>query len=302
MIGTLNLQQFLTPGEREMGGIELSQGERTLLTAPLVELLRPGLGKLAAFREQVTELLIAYGELQDLDFLEQLPNITQARLLTPRLGDIAGLRFLHKLTNLSVERPNYRLDVLEELSELEELYLDDWRAGAASILRLSKLRKIGIQKYGYPTLEPAHAWTALQELWLNAGKLEDLRGIPPSLRKLRLTCQRKLNSLSALAACGNLEEVYLQSCRQVESLAGLEGCSRLRVLSLVQCGRIESLAPLEGLPIEFLALADETTVDEAETLYHLPRLKRLIVVRSAGVDEKRLLQAVPDCEIQITKR
>lgn len=302
VIGTPDLQQHLASGGRDIGGIELIEGEQTVLRGSLEELTRPGLGRLAEFRGQVTDLLIAYVELQDLAFLEQLPNIIRARLLTPQLGDATGLRFLSKLTHLSIERPSYRLEVLGELLGLEELYLDDWRPGAASIFRLSKLRQVGIQKYAFRTMEPAHSWAELRELWLNAGKLEDLRGIPTNVRKIRLTCQRNLASLSALAVCGNLEEVYLQSCRQIEALYGLEGCSRLRVLSLAQCGRIESLAPIAGLPIEFLFLADGTTVDHTEALYHLPRLKRLIIVRSAGADERRLRQVVPDCEIQITKR
>jgi hypothetical protein len=269
------------------------------------DLLQPRMGTLSPHLHKVTELVVGYTDLPNLDFLVWLPNITHVRILTPSVKNISGLRYLEKLESLAINRPTCRMDVLGELESLKILYLDDWRPGASSIFRLRGLVKVGLQKIACPNLLAMSGWSLLEELWLNAGRLEDLTGIPRNIRRLRLTSLRKLSSLQPLLVCSQLEDLRLESCRGVNTLHGLEPCYRLKTLSIVRGDVLQCLEPLRDLrDLEYLVIADGTCVEgnRVDVLYALPGLKTLIISKRSGVEIDKLLRTAPHCDVRLTAR
>jgi hypothetical protein len=264
---------------------------------------------LSPYLEQIDEVVVGYvpaGQEVPLHFLRFLPCVSSVWIVTDQVQDLSELRFLPRLRDLAIDRPKCRMDVLGELVSLEVLYLDDWRPGAESIFRLPGLVKLGVQRFGRPDLKAMSGWTKLRELWLNAGPLMDLSGLPASIEKLRLTSLRKLGSLSALGLCPRLSDLRMESCRSLKSLAGLEHCERLGVLSISRSGPLDDLRPLRGLAgLRYVVLADGTvlgTTEDVAALYSLRNLHNLIIPRLSGVDPARIRQSSPDCDVRLTKR
>lgn len=295
----------LTVGSTKLGPefsdtVQLSDGGDIVQQLPPSEMLQPRLGRVSPYLLKIDEVVVGFVDLKDIDFLELLPNVTSVWILTPTVKDIQGLRYLAHIESLAIDRPTCRMDVLGELGSLKELYIDDWRPGAHSIFRLRNLTKVGIQKFGHPDLSGMSNWLSLNELWINAGKLEDLSGIPTSIRRLRLTTLKKLESLRPLSVCHQLEELLLDCCRGVASLNGLDHCLRLKLLSIARGGNIESLEPIKNLRrLEYVFLAGGTKVQSSSisALYSLPNLAKLIIAKQSGLEKDKVLEAAPNCEI-----
>lgn len=258
----------------------------------------------APYLDQVDEVVVGWVNQPDLAFLQSFPNVTDVWIITSTVKNLDGLLYLKNLRSFAIDRPTCRMDVLGELSSLRKIYLDDWRPGAKSIFRLKNLVKVGIQKYGYPNLQEMSHWTKLEELWLNAGKLETLDGIPSNLKKLRLTSLRKFYSISELSNCLQLEGFALSGCRKVNSLEGLENCLQLKGIGITKGGIIESLEPLRGLKnLEFIAIADGTNYQGhgVDVLYELPKLQRVVITKKSGVEKEKILKVAPNCKIILAR-
>jgi Leucine-rich repeat (LRR) protein len=284
--------------------IELSDAEDVIRRFSISEISRPRLGEIADHLDAIDEVIVGFVEQPNIDFLRFLPNVTNIWILSPYVKDIGGLRYLTNIKNVAIDRPTCRMDVLGELSSLEYLYIDDWRPGANSIFRLKNLVKVGIQKFASTNLQEMSNWRRLSELWINAGRLEDLHGIPNTIERLRLTNLRKLDSLLPLNTCPKLEDLRLSGCRKVRSLNGVERCFQLRVLSVAKGGTIESLEPLRNLKnLEYVLIGEGTPVNKVgiDVLYDLPKLKRLIIPKQSGLEKDILLRRVPGCEITLTR-
>lgn len=248
----------------------------------------------------VNEVIVGYNARQELDFLREMPNVERVEIRTPTIVDLNGLTTLQRLRVLAIYRPTCRMETLGNLSSLEDLYLDGWRPGAESVFGLLNLRKLGIQRFPFPDLDGMSAFRRLEELWLNAGRLESLWGIPHSIRSLRITSNRKLSSLLPLQGCGNLVDLRLESVRQVSSLVGVEPCP-LVILVLIGIGLLADLQPLTGkTTMEFLTLSEGTldASSDIEALYSLVQLRNLFIPRKASLDIQRLRRAAPSINVR----
>jgi hypothetical protein len=299
----------LTVGSRYLGeqatdlrALELSEGSEIVGLFDIAELSKPGLGMLADYVDRIHEVVVAFSEQPNVDFLRSLPDVIDVWVMTSSVKDLSGLRFCAQIRKLALERLVARLDPIGELNSLEELFIDAWPRGADSIFRLANLRKVGIQKYGHTDLEKMAVWRNLQELWLHRGRVQSLQGIPASIKSLRLTNLKDLESVRPLSNCPNLENLDLDACRKIQTLEGLESCFHLKSLSVIKGGTIASLEPLRGLrELHHVFLADGTKVspDGVEALYHLPSLGKLIITKSSKLDKDRLLAGCRGCEVRL---
>lgn len=291
-------------GKEQPDIAKLSDAQGLVQQIPLSEISSLDIEGFSPYLSQIDEVVVGFFDQPDMDFLQFLPNVTKVWIISPMVKDINGLRHLSNLRSLAIDRPTCRMDVLGELGSLDDLYIDDWRPGAKSIFRLKGLVKVGIQKFGCSSLQDMSDWMALKELWINAGRLEDLRGIPVTIKKLRLSNLRKLQSLLPLSTCSQLEDLRLESCRKVNSLKGIEQCYELRILSVSKGGAIGSLEPLRNLKgIEQVLLAGGTEVGDVgiDALYNLPKLRRIIIPERSGLEKDRVLEVAPNCDIRIVK-
>lgn len=268
-------------------------GNRTVIGADVPEHLR----------DSVTDVLVGYNRMESLDVLRCLPNTRSVEIRTPWIRDLSALRELENLENLAINRPRCRMDFLGELTNLRDLYLDDWRPGASSIFKLEKLQRLGIQKFQLRDLREMSGFTQLRELWLNAGRLASLDGIPPSLHRLRITCNRFLTSLGPLTACQELSDLRMESVRGVRSLEGLQAAP-LTLLSLSRVGALDTLEPLRGkATLDYVVLVCGTLEigSQIDALYSLPNLRKLIISRKADLDEARLRASSANVDLRLSR-
>jgi len=255
------------------------------------------------YLRRVDSVVVGFTTLSNMDFLSHLPNVLDVKIMTSNMKDISGLRYLKQLKVLSLERPTYRMDLLGDLQSLEKVYLDDWRPGAKSIFRLDNLIKLGVQKFAEIDLSGMSGWQQLKELWLNAGRLQNLNGIPSSLTNLRLTNLRKLSSIFSISTCQTLQDLRLQGCRGLNSLEGIHNCTNLEILSITQVGVIDSLEPLRNLKkLKYLVFTYDVELkdlESIETIYALQNLEKLIISKKSNINREKMAEATQGCEIII---
>jgi hypothetical protein len=265
------------------------------------ERLQPGNREWESWSSRVEEVVVGYGPHPDLDFLRHFPSARKVTIRTPSVKDLGGLRYLKHLRELAINRPTARFDVLGELTSLEDLYLDGWRPGAESIFDLYQLRKLGIQKFGLPDLSRMEKFTRLESLWLNAGKLVSLTGIPNSVRELEVYTNRNLDSLVPLRGCPRLRGVNFESVRLLHSLEGLEA-SPLEQLRLFKTGMLEAFEALAGkdsLTWIFLGSDCVSKSTDFEAFYTLRNLASVSLPSDAPLDVDRLKRAAPAVEVRL---
>lgn len=278
-------------------------GEVVIASNPITTLYNPRSAFLRQYAEAIIDVEIGFNDvLSDIDFLQHLPNVRRVWVLTSDIKDITGLRYLNHLTNLAVDRPTCRMDVLGELSQLEELSLDDWRPGAATMFRLSRLETLLLRRFPYKDVQNLRHMNRLRTLWLTHGALETLTGLPSRVRELELAGLRKLRSIEQLSQVPSLERLIIQSCRSLTSIAGVETSASLKTLSVFDCNTVlESLRPIRNLPtLTYLVLTGFRGISQPDSSVfdQMHQLEMLIISRKLGVPLERLTRALPTTEIR----
>lgn len=252
------------------------------------------LGPISNVLDQINELEIGYFEGRSIDFVRYFPNLESVAIKTSFVDSVSPLQQLSKLKRLSLERIKYPIQVVGTLQSLEELYLDNWYKGASSIFELRDLKKLGIQKYGFPDFQKAAEWTQLENLWLNAGKLENLQGISRSITRLRLTSLRKLSNINSLSDCKKLEDLRIQGCKQLNTLKGIEGCKNLKALTIANVGELEDIDPIADLEnLEYLYISRSVKIRKSnvEVFNRLSKLNTLIITKTSGLTHPEMFEA-----------
>lgn len=189
---------------------------------------------------QLRSLSIGIFDLKSLDFLQELPATLETLFLggtrskKPDLGVIA--RF-DNLRELSIEGQHKNIEVLSELTTLEDL----------------TLRSITTRNLDYVA--------PLSNLWsfdLKLGGITDISALSNlhSLKYLEAWQVRGLANLEVIASLSCLQNLFLQSLPKVEKLPPLDQCSRLRRIVLENMKGLQDLSPLEHAPSleEFLLI------------------------------------------------
>lgn len=288
-------------GDSSMEMVQLFDEERVVEEIPLSS-TDTWTAALSNYQSKITEVVVGFVNQRDVEFLRFLPEVTYVWILSPHVKNLEGLAYLDRIKTLRIERSSAKMGVLGKLTTLEDVYIDKWRPGAESLFNLPNLTRVAIQKFGFPSLEGMAHWTHLRELWMNGGPLERLDGIPSSVKELELSNLKNLRSLLPLSSCPHLQKLRLEKCRGVSSLDGIQQCTELRILSIVRGGTIENLHPLRPLKqLVHIFMADGTLVlnNGVDALYSLPNLRHLIISKHSGVEPEKVLQASPNCQVNL---
>jgi hypothetical protein len=181
-----------------------------------------------------------YNSLQSLDGLRHLPDDLDDLTIgwTRRSLDLSGLRRFQNLRTLFLQGQTRGIEVLSELTALEDL----------------TLRSITL-----PDLALLLPLKSLLSLDLKLGGTKDLRLLPQigKLRYLELWMIKGLTDISAIGHLTHLRYLFLQSLRRVEALPDLTDAHELRRIRLQNMRGIDDLRPLATAPsLEDLQLID----------------------------------------------
>ncbi|WP_078131780.1 hypothetical protein [Leptospira kirschneri] len=246
----------------------------------------------------ITEVVVGFVSLSNINFLEYLPSVQSLWILTSNIKDFSALSLITNLKKLRIDRVSAGLgDVLLHLQNLEEIFLDHWVQGAENIFELKKLKNVSLRGCVFENLKGMMNWKDLKHLWLHGGKINSLTGIPTNIESLRLTRIPNIRSLDGLSLCFSLLDLRVDSCKKIISLNGIENCIALNILSMIGL-KLESLEPVRHLKrLEYVVFAGGTRIsNRVDVLYNLPMLKELIVPRHAHLD---LSQFPEGCNVRV---
>ncbi|WP_017861715.1 hypothetical protein [Leptospira interrogans] len=250
------------------------------------------------YRVTITEVVVGFVSLSNINFLEYLPSVQSLWILTSNIKDFSALSLITNLKKLKIDRVSAGLgDVLLHLRNLEEIFLDHWVQGAENIFELKKLKNVSLRGCAFKNLKGMMDWRDLKHLWLHGGKIVSLTGIPSNIESLRLTRIPSIRSLDGLSSCFSLLDLRVDSCKKIISLNGIENCIALNILSMIGL-KLESLEPIRNLKrLEYVVFAGGTRIsNRVDVLYNLPLLRELIAPKQAHLD---LSQFPEGCSVRV---
>ena len=204
---------------------------------------------------QLVELNLSALEIQNLNFLEQMPNLQVLELNCPGLNDFSGLSNLsaleelemdqfheedlaclthcYSLLNLSIYRADLltSLESIQELKQLGSLFLQncDEITNLAPLVNLPNLKSLDL---GLKDNAIVKDFSVLRNL-------TDLRDLT--------VCSDLLVDVFWMVGLVNLNEVNFWNCSKLSSLNGFSTLSDLRQLNLSCCSSIKDVDALSGL-------------------------------------------------------
>lgn len=232
--------------------------------------------------ESVAELELNYwkgfvGE--DLRFLRDFVNLQCLDISSPLVKDDSPIHQCLSLRVLAVDTHSKEELRFDELPNLEELWLEPWRAKAKSLYQCKGLTKLGVYRWN-DDVDLRSFWElkALKSFTLkNATRLVSLKGVEEleSLRHLWIGLAPRLQDLSGLESLSGLRELELDTCKKVRDINPVAGLSQLVKFNLDNCGDIETLMPIRSLRrLEEFTFIESTNIVDGD-LSHLSALPSL---------------------------
>ncbi|OQW33081.1 MAG: hypothetical protein A4E19_06975 [Nitrospira sp. SG-bin1] len=206
---------------------------------------------LAPFMENdVRELELNYAKgwkVQNLEFLNHLPNLLCLDLGHFTIEDISPIHVLHDLKALQIETYCKTKIDFSQFPKLEEVALE-WRKGAESLFECSQLRKVFVNRLKAESLSVFKKLTSLTSLRVYNSSIKSIGTIViPTLTTLEIANARKLASLKGIEGFPNLTRLVIEGCRAIRSIDPLSILKQLEVLTVANDGEIQSFKPLAGL-------------------------------------------------------
>jgi internalin A len=180
------------------------------------------------------------------DFLAELPQLRELKLIDLKIEDVAGVNALPNLRRLTLSTYARTPIDFSNFALLEKCFFE-WIRGSDSLFECRTLRDLYINRFPAESLEPLHRLNELHCLRLgNGAKASSVAGVErlAELRELGLYRMPKVADWKPLSRATELEVLEVETCKRLEAIDFLRPMRRLRELSLVNCGPIDSLAPL----------------------------------------------------------
>lgn len=173
---------------------------------------------------------------------------------------------------------------LDELTDLEELDLDDFPNPAVDFRKLSKLRKLKVLwDRSRKTCNLANP--NLESLQIDSFGDKDLTVLSELSKLVYLDIrQGSLQSLSGIAKLHSLKSLYLIRLRNFGDISDLEACGGLETLDcrhlpkLYEVEAIRKLSKLRTLELD----AENASISDLSFLGSMPALERLMLTVRAG--------------------
>lgn len=220
--------------------------------------------------KNVQECLLS--KISEVGFLEQMPSLSEIRLIDVEQCDIKGIYFLNKLKKLTItnsqNNPNKNVIVeFNRFSKLEELNVD-WFSNGFDISENTELKTLLIRKF-WPKCGDFSVMrlpNKLSKMEIVQSNIQNLMGIhSDTLESLELSFCTRLTSLRGINAISRqLNKIIVDSATHLSDYTEINHCQALQSIVFVQCGDMMSLDWVGSLPNLSHLVLDKTTVTIGE--------------------------------------
>ena len=231
--------------------------------------------------KHLTKLMLQYGVIERLDFLESFHSIRTLICQLHDLKDYTGIGHCVKLTHLSLSASLSSvgsLAFLRHLSELEWLHLEgpNPSKGIDKIESLQKVKRLSLYAPQWRMEQLPLHFPGLEDLSISQGGYQSLYFVA-SLEKLTALDIAYARKLADFDAIGRLP--HLRSLRIGHAISSLQSCSQFGCSSTVEQIRITSCTKLNDIR----SLADWPALLEAK-IYDCPLIPvvQIEMLRKAG--------------------
>jgi protein phosphatase 1 regulatory subunit 7 len=178
-------------------------------------------------------------------------------------NDLNFMLELSAITSFSVDHP-VDISALAECINLRKLYIGGSITKGCEIGRLINLEELTLGHSGRQNL-PDSDMPILRKFWIWDLRASDLQFLKcfASLEDLTIIEARKLDSLSGIEYCPNLQKLDIGYCSKLENINGLLSCKNLIEIEMTNLKRLTSMRPI----------------------FHLSKLQRLIVEKVPSVKD-----------------
>lgn len=251
-----------------------------------------------AGKPNLTTLSLAGTNIQDLSPVKDSPELTSLVLQESPIEDLSPLQGFPKLKYLKlIELPAKDLSPLEGLSELKSLTLYDTAVTDLTPLAALKnsLTYLNLNKTKVKDMTPVGELSELTDIFLDDTQFEDFSPLAKCTKLEFLEARSEksgFSDLNIITSLPNLKKLWLDRNDKIQNWEALKTATSLESLSLgdtsfSDLSLLENLENLEDLNIY------ECTVKNPKALLKLPRLYRLSIRRTRGIDDITFLKDLP---------
>lgn len=248
----------------------------------------PSLERLAAFIDEYSHLsLRAFagydGSFKDLEFLRFFARAKRVSvdLRYHPLASTSGLAYLGEdLEELNLGGTRRRLDLapLARFKRLRLLGLDGHTENIDVLSELTTLEDLTLRSITLPDLSLLRPLDQLRSLDIKLGGTHDLHPLPDigQIEYLELWMVRGLSDLTPVSGMKHLQHLFLQALKNVTALPDLSGNPRLERVSIDGLKQLFDLRPLRTAPaLRHLLLVDMPQLrwEQLEVLADHPTLQ-----------------------------
>ena len=252
--------------------------------------------RVAAFLEQHPSASLTFAppyahEITDLEFLRFFPSLRSFVVHLLALESIDGLRHVaNSLEQLAVLSATRQLDlsVLRRLTKVRRLQIESHKRHIEVLAEMTWLEDLTLRSITLPDLSVLVPLTALVSLDIKLGGTRNL-SLLPRIGRLRYLQLWRITGLSDLSPIGGLTELrylFLQTLNHVTELPDLTRATHLRRVHLETMKGLRDLSPLAKAPaLEQLLLLNmpQLQPEDLRCLAGHPTLKGL----DAGLGSSR---------------
>ncbi|CAH2213864.1 leucine-rich repeat domain-containing protein [Tepidibacter aestuarii] len=210
--------------------------------------------KIAEFLKQYPNIILRVyldykKSILNLDFLKYFSNHARIAIDLYNIEDISGMKYLNKdlrYFSFGATKKRFSLKFLQELSNLEELFLEGHAKDIEVLSNLVKLQDLVLKSIKVPNLEFLLPLKRLKKFDMKLGGTTNLKLLPyiGEIEYLELWMIRGLKEISFVSEMTKLRYLFLQSLKNVVELPNLRKLEKLKRIQLINMKGIKNLSPL----------------------------------------------------------
>lgn len=186
----------------------------------------------------------------NIDFLKEIPFVEKLSITSSTVVDYTGLMYLKQLKSLTLEEPQGKVDLCNNIS-LEELSTEMGK-NIINITNLSNLKVLRIWKYRpqNKNLVELGSLSSLEELYITQSPIISLKGCGrlKNLKKLELNYLSKIEYIDEIELNANtLNSLRFDSCKKIKNHDYVARLNELELLAFDECGEIQSISFIRNL-------------------------------------------------------